>query len=962
MIARFRSAGPVVFLACVALALPLEAASGEKTPELLRRAIGQARNLIEGGQPSEAAEELRPLLDHLEELEGEDWQLASGVIGTLALALHLSGDDFQQADRPRLLRLLEMQEAALGEGRTELSALLEELGCVDESARNFEEAEVLYRRVLELDQGEEPTPADRLRLYQSLARAQMWMGDSGGALGFLMQGLEILEKIYGNPAQLLHGPRQAEGLEPTALHLLDLGMAHANLGDYDEAQRYFEQALALFSRMPQDNVASIAATELRLGWLAWIRHDLPRARRLIEDSWQRRLATTPSGDAAFGFTAVALGRVLLDLGEDRAAKEKLDLATEILEKNFDKSSIQASLAHSALTLRAWQRGDLTTARSWLLRTLGDYPTEAPHPSKARLLASLARLDFAEGRRGPAFENALRAEEIGRETLRWNFEGVAEGRGLFLAGSRPSGLDLLLTLAAFEPAKVGKAWNEVIRSRAMVFDEMAARQQLSSRLGDAEEQQRFTDLATARQRLADLYGRNNVDPLAIELALRRRDEAQKALGRSRVYHLTDARQQIGLTAVRAALPPGDALLAYVRFQRFDQRQAALPPGTRNGEADYLALLWPAGAAEPKLVPLGPAAAIEAALGRLEEQNDRHSEARYRRLGSQVRRLVWDPLAHHLAGSRRIFVVPAGELYRLSLATLPDDSGGYLVEGDWLFHYLSAERDLVPSSEPAKLGTGALAVGGVAFDLDPQTPEAKTAASRGKANKICPPTGPLSFASLPASAAEARQMLDLWRIAKAPGSPQGLLGKGATESAFKLLAPGQRYLHLATHAFTRSEGCALSPGSSKSLANESPLLLSGLAMAGANQRQLLSPGEDDGLLTAEEVAALDLSGVEWAVLSACSTGLGDIKAWEGVLGLRRAFRMAGVQTLITSLWPVDDEATRAFMKELYKARFEEKLDTATALREASRRLLLAARARGESTHPNSWGGFIAEGDWH
>ncbi len=132
-------------------------------------------------------------------------------------------------------------------------------------------------------------------------------------------------------------------------------------------------------------------------------------------------------------------------------------------------------------------------------------------------------------------------------------------------------------------------------------------------------------------------------------------------------------------------------------------------------------------------------------------------------------------------------------------------------------------------------------------------------------------------------------------------------------------------------------------------------------GFNQRAAARPEDEDGVLTAEEIAALDLGGVEWAVLSACDTGVGEMKAGEGVLGLRRAFGEAGAGTLIMSLWSVDDEATREWMQALYEARLVEKMSTAEAVREASLTVLRRRRAAGESTHPFYWAAFVAAGDW-
>jgi len=90
-------------------------------------------------------------------------------------------------------------------------------------------------------------------------------------------------------------------------------------------------------------------------------------------------------------------------------------------------------------------------------------------------------------------------------------------------------------------------------------------------------------------------------------------------------------------------------------------------------------------------------------------------------------------------------------------------------------------------------------------------------------------------------------------------------------------------------------------------------------------------------------------------------GTVAAGEGVLGLRRAFQVAGVRTVIMSLWSVQDRATRQWMEALYQARFGEHLDTADAVREASLTFIRERRARGQSTHPFYWAGFVAAGDW-
>jgi CHAT domain-containing protein len=247
--------------------------------------------------------------------------------------------------------------------------------------------------------------------------------------------------------------------------------------------------------------------------------------------------------------------------------------------------------------------------------------------------------------------------------------------------------------------------------------------------------------------------------------------------------------------------------------------------------------------------------------------------------------------------------------------------------------------------------------------------------------------MRFVELPSSSLEAEAIKEIWSrwsgakasietgSPKADGPAPALLMRGAeaSEPAFKALAPGRRVLHLATHGFFIHDQCMSALDATRgigglapldgppSVTEENPLLLSGLVLAGANRRDRASPDAEDGILTAEEIAALDLSGVEWAVLSACDTGVGEIRAGEGVLGLRRAFRVAGARTTIMSLWPVEDRSALNWMTALYEARFLNDLPTLEATRKASLSVLRQRREAGESDHPFYWAGFVAAGDW-
>jgi CHAT domain-containing protein len=243
----------------------------------------------------------------------------------------------------------------------------------------------------------------------------------------------------------------------------------------------------------------------------------------------------------------------------------------------------------------------------------------------------------------------------------------------------------------------------------------------------------------------------------------------------------------------------------------------------------------------------------------------------------------------------------------------------------------------------------------------------------------------FAPLGGTAQEARSIETLFPEASL------LTGAQATKTAVeKVAAPS--ILHIATHGFflqdagtavaanapvaTRGIGSvppAVAGGSSTrsvpeatgSVAQvptrginarakiENPLLRSGLALAGAN---LHNNNSDDGILTALEASGLNLWGTKLVVLSACDTGLGEVRNGEGVYGLRRAFVLAGAESLVMSLWPVSDYATRELMTSYYK-NLKEGMGRGAALRQVQLDML----KHNPKLHPFYWANFIQSGEW-
>jgi CHAT domain-containing protein len=240
----------------------------------------------------------------------------------------------------------------------------------------------------------------------------------------------------------------------------------------------------------------------------------------------------------------------------------------------------------------------------------------------------------------------------------------------------------------------------------------------------------------------------------------------------------------------------------------------------------------------------------------------------------------------------------------------------------------------------------------------------------------------FPKLPATGDEIAAIGRYFKLRFRGAQPDELSGDLATEAALRAAASTHRFLHLATHGYfappeLRSALGPTDPAArprtdlfgARGAAGFHPGLLSGLALAGANVRPTPS-GRDDGILTALEVAELDLAKVELAVLSACETGLGEVAGGEGLLGLQRAFQVAGARSVVASLWKVPDIQTQNLMARFYENLWRKGLPPRAALRAAQLEMLREGYKRGlvpieeprktERVPPYYWAAFVLSTD--
>jgi len=963
--------------------------------------------LQQDGDLEGAASLYERVLEIAEAKLGPDHPNVAKTLNNLAGIYH-STQRFTEARR-LYERVLEIREKALGPDHPHMAKALANLGILLRGMGDYREARALLERALAIyEEAFGPEHLDVAAAMTELAITVSDMGDYVEARPLYERALEIREKILG--------PEHPE----VAASIGRLGTLLWEIRDYEGAKSLYERALALQEKLLGPEHPKVAVCLNNLGLLLTDMGKFQEARFPLERALAIREKSFGPDHPKVAQTLNNLARLLLATGKVAEARPLLERALEIREKVLGADHpMLARILLNLVDLNA-EAGDWGKALALCERAL-EIQRKAfgeDHPYVAETLGMLATLLARTGEVERALESALRSESVRRDHARITGASLAERQALRYALRGQPGLDVALSLATGEldQGSTRRVWSALVNARALVLDVMAARRHAAAETARAA--QAAGEWTKAAQEVQDLLVRGPGDQSgeAYQALLREAragaEEAQRSFAEhSLAFRREESRWRLDLRDVAAALPRGSALIAYVRYSRREvaPRKGEKDDGERAGGPEdgpgpsYLAFVLGPDRERIEVVSLGPAEAIEALVSRWKERAALGAEAlldpevaerEYRVAGEALRKRVWDPVAPHLGEAKRVFVVPDGPLHLVNLAALPSGQDRYLVEEDRVIHYVSAERDLAGAGARKGRGRGLLALGGPAFDETslfaalmpkPEEPEEKPSALMAALSLFrgglsdCEDLRTIRFADLPASAEEAGEVARLWREAggayrRVPEAVR-LTGAAASETAFKQKAPGSRVLHLATHGFFLGGDCVRGPGTTRGIAGmvvedsktsplvpaRNPLLLSGLALAGANNRAAAGPGEDDGILTAEEVASLDLSGTEWVVLSACETGLGRIEASEGVFGLRRAFQVAGAGTLIMSLWSVEDEATRAWMRALYEARLIQRMDTAEAVRQASLEVLRSRREAGESTHPFFWGAFVAAGDW-
>lgn len=740
------------------------------------------------------------------------------------------------------------------------------------------------------------------------------------------------------------------------LHIQGMLMSatlHASMGDLKRSEGEFREALDLqervFGKAHPDYVLllnNLATVLSRQGQVEEAITLLEEVKSLSDGIWGEDHPT-------HSIVLENLGELHVRLGDLVEGERCLSEAMQVCRNTLPMEHVNvASVISNEAVLRI-EQGDvpraeaaLTSAATMLNRLVGD-----GHPQYLQTMKLLAKLHLMQG----DFEKAELVLDTVFEKERWFLDVTAtaqsERQQLATQASLRETLDVYLTLCQRHALPAKAVYGHIADWKGTVTARQLELRRLARDGTDPQLRQKLQDVS------AELAAHSWRTP----------DSTQLANWLQETRRLTDLREQLELESART-LPPGTAAVVSEHLDIGEQlplhsalvdyvcvtASSELSRKNEGTKDDRFLAFVVRRNRDPIQVDLGPADVIrEAASGwraELQQGFPAHSES-----GLALRNLIWNPLEKHLDGVIQIWISPEDQLSQIPFAAIPGKEPTELLIDRYAIASISSARlltALLDDSNPESVDRPSLLLlGDVDFDhgdsggaVPSKRPTlnlaTRTAAITGERQHYPP---------LPGTVEELIAIEQLFQKALPNGEIHTLRGNSATEAGVRDYTRARRYLHLATHGFFASPMDNSAGGSDGALpafhgffkdqadvVGFHPDLQSGVVLAGVNNPQQLSGRQvgipDDGILTAMEVAALQLNDADLVVLSACETGLGEQLAGEGVLGLQRAFHIAGAKSVVASLWKVDDTATQVLMTEFYKNLWEKKLGRLEALRQA------------------------------
>lgn len=799
-----------------------------------------------------------------------------------------------------------------------------------------------------------------------LGRVRYFLDDFSGAEALQRQALEILSA--------------APVVDHAALGAVyfRLGAVYQALGQFALAEHHYQLSQEAWTHVPGLHHKEVAQVHNNLGVLYAQQRRYPDAENEHRKALAFRQRAVPQLQTELAQSYHNLADVDWSMGRFAEGKGLAENALSIRRQFLPQGHPRIASTLLCLANFHWIAGDYDSAQALNEEALGSYEKSTGPLSQevGWTLRNLVQIDLSRGSLPSALarlDRWLRIGELHLGATRSRLQADAQIQRLQEGAQWAYGLH-----ADPRGARLALRTSLLMKGRIIDLGSLAQRRERSL-LTDPNQQLGVTELQSLRQQLLQhelsrsTQETSQYERLRRELALRIEEAEQvlaiKERGTVKISEQLPSPEEL-VSKVASSIAADGALLELLWVRPYDFRTLGLRDEQRWQPPRYVALLlFPSGRLEVR--DLGAAAVIDRqAQGLIEALRGRnadwleHSKALYRS--------VLAPFSDSLTKVRRLTISPDGMLNLIPFDVLHDGRQDLLSRFDLLV-YLTSGRDVLrrPSQQPT---TPPIVVADPDFSAvipgEPPLPASDgitVTQSHAEAGlyDLSRAVGPL-----PGTASEAQYIHQLRPDTRL------LLGSAATERSVRDVRSPQ-FLVFATHGVflsrkeaerwsaERAAGSGLSRGLSRPVGRlppsdgtehpttqHNPMSATALLLAGAGRAAHGMDPAIDGHLLAEEARLLDLSGTALVVLSACDTGLGEVETSQGVVGLRRAFLVAGAEALVTSLWRVDDKGTSDLMRVYWRLvlRGQPRLG---ALRQAMRQI------KKSRPHPYFWAPFIGIG---
>lgn len=969
---------------------------GEEKVEVLAETSGSYRLVVRMKYPKLPAGRYEIRLIEVRDATENDRLLYEGNELETASGRLASAGKYDEAI-PVEEKALELQERRLGAKHPDLTYPLHSLAMLDYFKGDFAKAVALCQRAVTIAETSLGSEHWRVgRLLHSLAIFYNAAADSASAEPRFQRAISILEKALGPDHPLI------------ATSLSELAVLYRKKGDFVHAEPLLQRALTIHEKTLGEEHNSLASTLNSLAALYREKGDYAEA----EPLYQRALVIREKTNHPYLAVALNnLANLYSDMGDYDRAEPLYQRSISLKEKSVGPNHGEVANSRSNIAFIYYKRGDYAKAETLYLNALAtmekalgpnhptfgaklsalanvyfatkDYAKAEPLYNRslsiletangafyyylADILFNLATISAVEGKLAQATAYQSRANAIIEHNLDLNLVVGSERQKLAYLAKLPEQMNQAISLharfAADDPKALELAITTVLERKGRVQDALSnSLTSLRSRFS-AEDRALLDQLNDITSQLARLALN---EPQGISLAEHQKQIKALAEQREKLEIEISRRsaefyvrsQPVTLADIRSVIPDDAALIELVVYNPFDPTASEV-----YGAPRYVAYVMRK-EGEVRWKDLGDAKAIDGAIEEFRKALRDPKRQDVQQLARAVDEKTMQPVRALIGDATQLLISPDGALNLIPFEALVDEQNRYLVER-FSCTYLTSGRDLLRLQLPRASKSVALVLADPMFG-EPEIAQVATAhsnvelAALGRKRPSVTTRGDLTriyFASLGGTAKEAHAIKSLFPEASV------LMGLQATDSALKrVVAP--RILHIATHGFFLQDANSTTDSVSNTNAGrtrginarvkiENPLLRSGLALAGAN---LSNRSNDDGILTALEASGLNLWGTKLVTLSACDTGVGEVKNGEGVYGLRRAFVLAGVETLVMSLWPISDYVTREMMAGYYKG-----LKQGQGRGEAMRHLQINMIKRKGREHPFYWASFIQLGEW-